>query len=279
MRYLIIITAFLLFSTEAFASDISYGARLWQGIRHNPIGLATRAEANVTWTYAESENLLLGDQKLTMAARIGGPAIVTGGLELRWEPLRALEIRLGYHRVGWFPISRGRGVGASFAEVPTDFGTEALEANGDNEEATYGDLFQATFVPKIKIGPVVAFSQIEMSYWGFPEGSYWYESNQDTIVEGGRSLVVDTLTLLGYLVTDPKKDDAWIVAAAYGAMVNPLFDTNRERLGAGLIWKGTKTTWFSSAPTLQIIAGWNLKDPNRENSFFAMGALQMDWVL
>lgn len=279
MRYLSIIAMLLLIPFDADASELSYGARLWQGFRHNPVGLATRAEANATWTYAQSENLILGEQKLTMAARIGGPAIVMGGLELRWEPLRVLEIRLGYHRVGWFQLSRGRGVGASFSELPSDFGTDALKANAENEEPTYGDLIQATFVPKLKVGPFVAFSQIEMSFWGFPEGSYWYESNQDTIVEGGRALVLDTLTLLGYLHTDPKENDAWIVAAAYGAMVNPLFEENRERLGAGLVWKATQTTWFSSAPTLQVIAGWNLRDPNRENSFFAMGALQMDWVL
>ena len=80
MRYLIIITALFLFAFEAQASEFSYGARLWQGFRHNPVGLATRVEANATWTYAQSENLLLGDQKLTMAACVGGPAIVTGGL-------------------------------------------------------------------------------------------------------------------------------------------------------------------------------------------------------
>ena len=49
----------------------------------------------------------------------------------------------------------------------------------------------------------------------------------------------------------------WIIAAAYGAMVNPLFEENRERVGAGLVWRANQTTWFSSAPTLQVIAGWN----------------------
>ena len=279
MRYTTIIITLLCFPLEAFASELAYGARLWQGARHNPVGLATRLEANATWTYASSDNILLGDQKLTVAARVGGPAIVMGGAELRWEPLQILEVRLGYHRVGWFQLSRGRGVGASFTEFPSDFGTDALKANGDNERTTYGDLIQAIFVPKLKFGPFIAFSQIEMSFWGFPEGDYWYESNQDTIVEGGRGLVVDTLTLLGYLLTDPSQEDMWIIAAAYGAMLNPLFEESRERIGAGLVWRAKEPTWFSSAPTLQIIAGWNLNDPNREGTFFAMGALQLDWTL
>ena len=164
------------------------------------------------------------------------------------------------------------GLALRLQSFPSDFGTDALKANADNEQTTYGDLIQAIFVPKLKFGPIIALSQIEMSFWGFPEGDYWYESNQDTIVEGGRGLVVDTLTLLGYLLTDPNQEDMWIVAAAYGAMVNPLFEENRERIGAGLVWRVPETTWLSSAPTLQIIAGWNLNDPNREGTFFAMGA-------
>ena len=160
MRYITIIIALLCFPLEALTSELTYGARLWQGARHNPVGLATRLEANATWTYASSENILLGNQKLTIAARVGGPAIVMGGAELRWEPLQILEVRLGYHRVGWFQLSRGHGVGASFTELPSDFGTDALKANADNEQTTYGDLIQAIFVPKLKFGPIIALSQI-----------------------------------------------------------------------------------------------------------------------
>ncbi len=279
MRYTLSIITFLLSAAPSFAGELSYGARFWQGARHNPVGLASRIEANATWTYATSEHQAVGDQKLTFAARIGGPAIVIGGLEARWEPLRVLELRLGYHRVGWLQLSRGRGVGASFETIPDDFGSDALKENGPNEEPTFGDLIQFTIVPKMKVGPIIAFSQIEMSWWGFPEGRYWYESNQDTIVEGGRGLVTDTLTLLGYQFDASPQEDTWILAGVYGLMVNELLEADRERVGLGLVWRGKETTLFSSTPTLQLIAGWNLEDPNRRNTVFAMGALQLDWTL
>ena len=162
MRYITIIITLLCFPLEALATELSYGARLWQGVRHNPVGLATRLEANATWTYASSDNILLGDQKLTVAARVGGPAIVMGGAELRWEPLQILEVRLGYHRVGWFQLSRGRGWRFVY-RVPFRLWDRCIKANGDNERRHTATLSKR-YSSRSLSSDHHRFSQIEMSF-------------------------------------------------------------------------------------------------------------------
>ena len=190
-----------------------------------------------------------------------------------WMPAPFLQIRLQYDLNSYFGQ---HGSLLSFDSPDAYFGSDELEDREGDEESTFGQRILLRPVIRARFRRLVFRSQTDASlYYFHGEGPYYYETQHDTLLKDGDTLLTN---ITHFLFEKPQSDGktSFLVGPFYEITHAVDAEITRQRVGGQLIW--TASDFLSNADRTRVYAqvGVNLEDRNRKNEAFVVLACGID---
>jgi hypothetical protein len=193
-----------------------------------------------------------------------------------WMPAIFAQLRLQYDLYGFFGAN---GALLSFPSADAPFGDDQIEALEGQEEAGLAHRLFVQPTLRAKFGPLYLRNQSDAGYYRFDgNGPYFLEREYDTLLKDGDFLLANRTHALFEL---------WKGAGESLLLAGPFYELThavdaaltRQRVGAAFYWVPRDSLWFLSRPRVYAEAGYNLQDRNRDDAFFAVFGVGVDYDL
>jgi hypothetical protein len=231
--------------------------------------------------YGRSDSPILDNLYVDAGFEVLGSASVRPAVYLEWSPLAILKLRFQYELWAWTGAHLGLGHGLEFDGEDAPFDRATLSAREGEEEPGIGHRFVFMPTVQLKIWRIVLVDNFELAGWfvhGGGAGRYWYDSIDDNLIrKGAFDGTIKNQLIGGMLVWDGEGDAQILIAATYDYVRTFSAGIPRHRVG-GL---AAITPWHElfgiSKPTLLVLAGANVIDRNRDDQFYLIGALRLEY--
>jgi hypothetical protein len=264
----------LFVAMQAQVPNPGWKLQIEAGGRSNPLGAKLRLGATYRREYGEAS--LPGRPRPYLQGGLAtgiSPASATASLHVEGMQLGFLVLRVQGDLYRYFGVY---GALLEFPDKDAPFGDAARDALSGRELGRFGGrlLVQATL--RAKLDRIVVHNQSELAWYAFGAGGpYFLEREYDTLLKDGDGLFVNRSTLLFRLWTGGAEAQL-LLGPAYEFRRTFVGGLQRQRLSGVLQFCPWDRLGRISRPRLQLQAGINLQDANRDGQLFLAGAVVAD---
>ncbi len=204
------------------------------------------------------------------------PAYGSVGAHIEWKPLIFFKLRLEYDAYRFF----GKyGALLAFDSKDSKYG-DAVKKEREGEEAVAnGHCFMAQPTIYGKIGPLLIINQTDFSRYILKKnGKYYLNQDYDTIQEDSDFIVENRLRFL-FKVWSGNSGGSLMTGLFYQTTRAVNTEITRHRAGILFSLNPAERFSFIDSPRFFGMAGYNIKDRNREQELYLMTGLGFDWSL
>lgn len=206
----------------------------------------------------------------------------TPGIQLwfEWQPLAILKLRASYDAIATTGLAMGLGYGLSFPSANAPFDGDTLEARKGEEQASLSHRLAIKPTVQAKAGPVVLINELEIGAWFVqgPSGEWWYDVFYDTLIRRGEiDGVLQNRTILAAEAWAGTGEERLLIGAVNQVVHAFGSEIERDRLGGFIAFTPTENIWGIARPTLLVMPGVTLVDPNRQYEFWLEAAIVLSW--
>lgn len=206
----------------------------------------------------------------------------TPGVQLwfEWQPLAILKLKVSYDAIATTGLAMGLGYGLSFPSADSPFDGDTLKARQGEEQLGLGHRLAIKPTVQAKVGPVVLINELEIGAWFVhgPSGEWWYDILYDTLIRRGEiDGILANRTILAAEAWAGSGDERLLIGAVNQVTHSFGSEIERDRLGGFIAFTPTENIWGIARPTLLVMPGVTLVDPNRQYEFWLEAAIVLSW--
>jgi hypothetical protein len=288
MRWILVLltVAFAVPAAAAAPDEPHYWVKPSIGLAYNHLGLLGTVQAEARTPMARTDSIVLQNTHAGIGGRFRvSPAFIEIGPQFKLAPLDVFDVTFNAGLVGMWRNSAG-------LLVYNDFGSTLETTRNDkhdNGESIEGGFLFASAAPvfKIKLGPVIAFTKAEFSFFHLLDqdeypGEYWYEATRDILLRPNDIMVESTTGVLAEILDAGENTTVNLRAGALLRHRESFISRDISTAVGGVVTvkPGRKQGWPTillavlgyvrdpdralGAPNIQISVSWEFQKPYRQ---------------